>query len=177
MRIRYTSPKCGDCTTFRVKKQSVTMEKYKWYDFPEDLIADLKMEYKLLIEDDCDYYFDKNLFKSTNKKIAFRRTFALGDLLMFIPIINYLNKNTNNKYYLITQKRFIKVFLKFNLFSGIYDFNDVETSFFDKIIYLDGVLEKDHSLNRSERFFHRTKLYARYLHLKIKNFDWNVNLC
>lgn len=174
-KIGYSWDLLGDGSYFKTKHFEIHMKKYQWYDVSDEMAAELKSIYPRIIEDYEDHNIDIPELIRSNWKVGIKRTFALGDLLMLVPIINHLNSITNNKYTLITKDCFIPTMKSLGIFHNVINTLSYKKEDFDKIVYLDGVLEFDHNPTRMDRLFHRVELYAKYFNVQIESYNWKVN--
>jgi len=174
IKIRYISDEQSNEIMLRTRKNTIVLRKYEWKEVEPEVYADLAMEYKTLLQREEDMIWDREIFKECKKKIAFRRTFALGDLIMLIPCINHLKSSTRNHYTLLTKACFIELFKSFGNFDDVQDIHKYRKEDFDQVLYLDGILERDHDLKNPDHLIHRTKLYEHYLGIKIDKYDWHI---
>jgi len=112
-----------------------------------------------------------------HENLTLVREFALGDLIMLIPVARNFKRQKNIKnLFIATSERFIKP-LK-TLFP---DLEFLKLSACDNKkhglqIHLNGILECDHSLNNEQRNLHRMDIYANFLNTKIDKLDWSSQM-
>jgi len=122
-----------------------------------------------------DVMFESKIFNSAGLNIGIKRFGAFGDLIQLIPIVKHLKSISNNKYTLITNQVYIDDMIDFGVFDDVIKTgSDIRR--FDKIIYLDGVAEQDHSLTNHQRFLHRVKIFEEFSHSRVSNYDFNVKI-
>jgi len=169
MEIKYSG--YNPTQTFIVSKYNFRkmLKRNIWCDVPNEVGKILMKNHHFLSKDDI--LFDKTNFNTLNKTIGLLRNSALGDIIQLIPIVHYLKRTTNNKYVLITQKHLIESVKPLNVFDDVIA---RKTGDVYKIINLDGVLERDHSLTDIHREMHRIKLYEEYLEIELDKYDFTV---
>ena len=117
--------------------------------------------------------FIEELKRREVKRFYIKRTFALGDVLMLVPVIRFL-RHEGFRPYLYTQESFILPLRKL----GIPTFN-IKNSYqaTDYGIILDGTVEWDHVCSSFQKY-HRVELYFETLGVKRfpKDLDWHSNL-
>jgi len=110
--------------------------------------------------------------------VSFHRRFALGDLIMLIPVMRQFKEFYNvGTIQLFTLSQYVNV-LK-GLFPDIKIFTEeyITSSIKHGILYeLDSLLEKDHSITNQEAQKHRMYIYGDVFGLpKLKKYNWDVN--
>ncbi len=169
MKIKYSGLYGKTIINLPKHKIKYAFYRNKWRDI-DDNHAKVILENPYFISEK-DIFFDKNIFYKQGLTIGLYRSYALGDLVQLIPIVNYLKTISNNKYVLITTKRFIKTMKHFNVF---HDVIETPNKKLDKIIYLDGILENDHNKNNKEHLMHRIKIYESFFGINIEKHDFSV---
>lgn len=106
--------------------------------------------------------------------ITLQRMYALGDLIMLVPVVRYLQKLKNNTIYIATTDR---IYRQINgMFPDIrfITIDAYEPFHHGPCIVLDSILEHDHSLENDEHNYHRSEIFARHLEL-YENFklEWS----
>jgi hypothetical protein len=145
-----------------------------WKEVPDEIG-------KMLLKDPCfmsteDVVFDKETFNNSNMKIGLKRFGAFGDLLMLLPVVRYLKRTTQNKYFLITNPQYVKIMKKTQVFDGVIENSQLRKEKFNKVYYLDGVLEKDHSLTNHQRMMHRIKIYEEFFQITLDKYDFEFTI-
>jgi len=148
-------------------------ERNKWSSVPERVVEDLLKIRSFVTE--SDLIFNPAEFKKADLKVGIKRFGAYGDLLQLLPVIRYLKQNTNNHYYLITNPQYIQDFKEYGIFVNVVS-TSIDKKLFDKIVYLDGVPESDHSITNHERLMHRIKIFEDFFKISIPVYDFNVNI-
>lgn len=173
VKIKYTD--CYEKLLVVIDKFNFTKEfiRNEWAWVPKRVAVKLLKNNYFITEQDI--LFNPEIFKQANLKIGLKRFGAYGDLLQLIPVVKYLKRTTNNKYYLLTNNCYIHDFKSFNVFEDVLKFNTPRGKF-DKIIYLDGVLEKDHSNTNHERFLHRIHILEEFLQINVDYYDFSVSI-
>jgi ADP-heptose:LPS heptosyltransferase len=136
-----------------------------------------------IIEDGCfppllDEFF--GLFDSTKfynqKLVTVRRDFALGDLIMLIPVLRKFKEYFNiSTIQVMTAQRFLttcqKLFPEFKFVSDEYMYC-INLGLF---LNLNSVLEMDHSVKNTEKNLHRCFIYASSIGFEIEGLlDWSA---
>ena len=151
---------------------SISFERNVFKEVSQE-VADILLKNPIFLSEH-DLIFNPELLKYANLKLGIKRFGACGDIIQLIPIIKYLKKTTNNKYYLLTNPKYVNDFKSYGLFEDVFESN-YSRNFFDKMIYLDGVLEQDHSNSNVERTIHRVKLYEKFFNIQLDEYDFSVN--
>ena len=174
MKILYTD--IYSTITVNVLGQFLNFERCVWKDVP-DIIAQELIKGNFFISEK-DVQFNKTLFDKKNKNLAIKRFGALGDLIMLLPVIRYINRKAERIVFtLITSECYINIFKpETETFRDVISLTKYKKQDYDRILYLDGVLEKDHSLTNSERMIHRTKLYERFFDIKVDKYDFSMKI-
>lgn len=109
------------------------------------------------------------------KRFGILRTFALGDLLLLVPVVRHL-REVGFDPYLITRKGYVGILDRLGI--GAKD----EHNFFnsqngDYGIKLDGTVERDH-IQKAFQKFHRSEIYFQAIGLNEwpKELDWSCEL-
>lgn len=124
-------------------------------------------------------YFRKFNIKEIvdQESLTLVREFALGDLIMLIPVARNFKKQKNIKnLFIATSERFIK---PLNTLFPDLEFLKLSTCESKKHglkIHLNGILECDHSLNNEQRNLHRVDIYGKFLDTKIDQLDWSSQM-
>lgn len=110
--------------------------------------------------------------------VFIHRQFALGDLIQLVPIFRKLRTDYNvKKVGLLTSDRFVKDMGKSYPDIDVFSMEYSGICKADFIFNLDGVLEKDHSLQNSENQKHRAEIYLDFFGLKNDGrFDWSAKI-
>jgi hypothetical protein len=143
----------------------------KWESIPRKIAKELLKRRNFISEEDT--IFNPGILKQENLKIALDRFGAYGDLLQLIPVVKYLKRKTTHKIYLLTNSQYINDFKSFKIFDDVY-LNNINRKIFDKVIYLNGVLESDHSLTNHQRAMHRIKIFEEFFYIHIDKYDFEV---
>jgi ADP-heptose:LPS heptosyltransferase len=125
----------------------------------------------------AEYFKEFTFDKFHNKKrVGFIRDFAMGDLIMLIPVVRQFKQHYNVKEVVIYTSEEYRILLR-SLFSDISFLNNMSTSSnhqCDILFNLNGLVEKDHSITNTERFQHRVHLFLSNLGISdIKKSIWN----
>ncbi len=145
----------------------------EWVDVPLNIALILLKDHHFISEEDM--LFSPTIFNAAGLNIGIKRFGAFGDLIQLIPIIKHLRKISNNKYTLITNKSYVNDMKDFGIFHDVI-VSGSDLSKFDKVIYLDGVAEKDHSLTNHQRFMHRVKIFEEFLNICVSEYDFDVKI-
>lgn len=152
-----------------------TFNRCQWYDVPDNVGYELLKSDYFVSEEDVDFLKQFDVLQAEH--VALKRWGALGDLLQLTPICRLFKEKFNLTLTLITQKCYIDIMRHFSdVFSFVIPYGSVEKERYKKILYLDGVLEVDHSLTNPERHIHRCQLYADFLQVECKDLDWSVRI-
>jgi hypothetical protein len=173
IRIKYTDSFEKIQVRLRKFNFDCIFKRNEWKAVPRKIARILQKRPNFITEDDV--IFHPELLKESNLKIGLKRFGAYGDLIQLIPVVKYLKRTTNNKFYLLTNNQYIKDFKSFNVFDDVFQQN-INRKLFDKVIYLDGVLEKDHSLTNHQRAMHRIKIFEEFFYIHIDKYDFSVNI-
>lgn len=145
----------------------------EWADVPLNIALILLKDTRFICEDDL--IFSPAIFNAAGLKIGIKRFGAFGDLIQLIPIIKHLRKISNNRYTLITNKQYVDDMKDFAVFHDVV-VSGSDMTRFDKVIYLDGVAEQDHSLTNHQRHMHRVKIFEEFLNISVSVYDFNVKI-
>lgn len=143
------------------------------------MIVDLS-GFKDYLSQDFDE-FNLELIRNT-KRITIHREYALGDLLQVIAVARLIKKRYNiGEIWIITNERFVDDLnycfkdIKFMsaevLINSSYEFGFTFT--------IDGILERDHSLQNTENSKHRVEILLNYFNITEftkEELDWSLNL-
>jgi hypothetical protein len=176
MKIKYTAGySTQDIRLSDISNDVYRFEKNIWKEVP-DHIANRLLRSPIFVSEN-DWIFDPDYMKTSNKDIAINRFGALGDLIMLLPVIRYLKRTTNNRFHLITQQHHVKTFSREKkTFTSVVHNTTAKKEKYDRILYLDGVLECDHSSKNEERHIHRVKLYERFFGITVDNYDFSLEI-
>jgi len=118
-----------------------------------------------------------NTPKQVLKTIAMKRGCALGDLFMLLPIARYIKRIWNCQVHLITSPQYVEICRRFNnAFDMVFPVHNWSKSRYDRILYLDGVLECDHSVTNHQRQMHRISIFEEFLGIKCDVYDFSLFL-
>ena len=145
----------------------------EWTEVPLNIALILLKDQKFISEEDV--MFSPAIFNAAGLNIAIKRFGAFGDLIQLIPIIKHLRSISNNTYTLITNKSYVDDMKEFNIFHNVLP-TGTSTVNYDKVIYLDGVAEKDHSLTNHQHLMHRVKIFEEFLNIRVSNYDFSVRI-
>ncbi len=145
----------------------------EWTEVPLNIALILLKDTRFICEKDM--MFSPAIFNAAGLNIGIKRFGAFGDLIQLIPIIKHLRKISNNKYTLITNKQYVDDMKDFDVFHNVVA-SGHDLSKFDKVIYLDGVPEQDHSLTNHQRLMHRVKIFEEFLNISVSDYDFNVKI-
>ena len=109
-------------------------------------------------------------------EVTLIREYALGDLIQLIPIARQLKKINNKHLNIATTQRFVGCLR--NMFEDL-NFITTEKLNCAKLgikIHLNGILERDHSLNNPDRNLHRVDIYSKFFGLKVEELDWSLKM-
>lgn len=152
-----------------------TFERCRWYDVEDRIGQELLKSDYFVRKEDLD--FEKTLLKTGLERIALSRWGALGDLILLAPLAKAFKKKFNVSLTLVTQKCYIEFMSYFiDIFDAVIPPGALDKNYFKKVLYLDGVLECDHSLTNPEREIHRCQLYADTLQVDCKDLDWSIKI-
>ncbi len=173
VKIKYTD--CYEKLLVIIDRYNFTKEfiRNEWTWVPKHVAVKLLKNNYFITEQDI--IFNPDIFKKAGLKIGLKRFGAYGDLLQLVPIVKYLKRTTNNKYYLLTNDCYIEDFKKYNIFDDVFKSNKAR-NWFDKVIFLDGVLEKDHSNSNHERYLHRIHIVEEFFNINLDYYDFSVNI-
>jgi hypothetical protein len=144
----------------------------EWRDVPTK-VAELILNANRFFETE-DFYDFRRLITDQNKKFAFVKTYALGDIIMLIPFFRHIRKNSTNKVFLITANKYVGIFKNDrDLFDGVLSPAEYNKSMFDKIINMDAI-EEDHTTVGPNRLIHRVKISEKYLKLTLGEYDFSI---
>jgi len=111
------------------------------------------------------------------KHVVTLRQYALGDLIQLVPVLRKLKTDRDVKSVgVLTSERFRADMSKAYPDIQFYAMDMAEHTKADFVLNLDGLLEKDHSLQNQENSLHRVKIYADYFGVSVDNLDWSSNL-
>lgn len=174
MKIKYTD---------LYQKINVALPEFKFFNsfkrnvFQEvpDHIAKKLLENNFFISE-TDTIFTHEIFKKEKVKIGFFRYGAMGDLIQLLPIARYFKKTYPNlELHLICDLRFCDIFKREkDAYDKVLSKLEFHKNEYDKIIYLDGVLENDHSLVNNDRNYHRVKLYELFFNISLQEYDFHI---
>jgi ADP-heptose:LPS heptosyltransferase len=125
--------------------------------------------------------FNLNLLHNT-KRITIHREYALGDLLQLIAAARLIKKRYNiGEIWIVTNERFVD---DLNYCFADIRFMSAEVLIhasldFDFTFTIDGILERDHSLQNTENAKHRIEILLNYFGIETfdkSELDWSVNL-
>lgn len=121
------------------------------------------------IQDLCEKYPTKNF--------AFHRWGALGDIFQLVPVAKYIKRVFKCRITLITEFGFHDIFKNTkDAFDDVIRLYRYDRHQFDRIVFLEGVLEQDHAPNNRESKIHRVKLYEEFFGITVDRYDFSVNL-
>ena len=144
--------------------------------FASHLAVDgMKINYKVKalkeIKSFINYLKEKQI-----KKFYIKRTYALGDILMLVPVIRYL-RTLDFDPYLATQEKFFEILRLLDIKVISKRISEFLASLGNNYgIDLDGAVEQDH-VNILIQKFHRIEIYLKALGVKKipKVFDWSYD--
>lgn len=170
MLIKYTD--WYDTLTVRVPELNFSgyFQRNVWKNVPDIVAKELLKMSHFICEEDIK--FDGTM-PTTPGHFGLNRFGALGDLIMLIPVVRYLRRTTQHRFTLITSPRYIQTFKPFPDFVDVISSSAMDKSKFDKVLYLDGVLENDHSLTSGERLKHRIHIFEEFFKIKIDKYDFS----
>lgn len=174
MFIKYTG--YSDTMNFYIRdlKQFYGMKRNIWTDVPEKIANILLKDNHFISKDDFCFKLEQI---DHPIRLALFRFGAMGDLIQLIPIVKFIKKEYRHKIILITQDCFVEFFSKIpEVFDEVYSNSSFRKDMFDKMIYLDGVPEMDHSLQNKEAKMHRVKIFEEFLCLKLDKYDFSFNI-
>jgi len=152
-----------------------TFTRNLWVDIPDKIASILTKDEHFLTEEDI--IFNPEILKKSNLRLALNRFGALGDLIMLLPVARYLKQTTNCTIDLITQSQYTPFLCReHDAFDNVLPTSLYKKNSYDKTVYLDGVLEQDHSVVNPDRLLHRTKLYERFFGIEIKEYDFSMHV-
>lgn len=104
----------------------------------------------------------EQLEKNPESSVCFLRTYALGDIILLTPIINWIrDKYPSVKVYLATVPKFMGLFKYWDAIETV-DKRNLPFIPYEIGYYLDGVVERDHSGNEYS-YKHRLDIYCEFL--------------
>lgn len=122
-------------------------------------------------ERNVDYYgygmtkFDYKMLYNADT-VVFKRTYAVGDILMAIPVIRQMQKHYNIKNVILEYGRDCKCYaLQTEMFDDILLTKKYNAKYDFYINLENGVLEQDHNLKLNKMSYPRFKIYQEYLGL------------
>jgi hypothetical protein len=159
-------------------KFSQKFRRGEFVDVPED-VGNFLLTDDYFVQE-SDYQLQASILGNGITKIAFIRSFALGDILLLLPIARLYKKKHNCNIVLVTRKMYIEsMIMETDVYDTVIPFGLFDRSLFKQIIDLEHVLEVDHSLKNKENSIHRCKLYADFLNIEIKSnkeLNWKTNI-
>jgi hypothetical protein len=170
MKIKYTSWYESIHIRLPELKFDAPFRRNVWVDVHELVAKELLKSPMFLCE--ADLIFDKNIFQ-TPKHFGINRFGALGDLIQLLPIIRYMRRTMGHKFTLGTQAQYVPIFKDFDIFEDVIPDGRMDKRFYDRVFYLDGVLENDHSLTDPSRLKHRVHLYEEFFGIKCDHYDFS----
>jgi hypothetical protein len=153
-----------------------TFTRNTYYDIPEKPAQYLLKTSRFFLAKD-DTIFSTDLLLNKKCKVCFNRFGALGDLIQLLPIARYFKKqNTHLTLYLACHPSYVPTFSREkDAFDKVISKQEYMREDFDKVIYLDGSLESDHSLSNDERLLHRIKLYEKFFNISLQEYDFSLS--
>lgn len=163
-----------DTLTVNVLGQFYNFNRCQWKDVP-DLIGQELIKGNFFISDK-DIQINKTLFDKKDKNLAIKRFGALGDLIMLLPVVRYINRKAGRIVFtLVTQQEWVWIFKReTETFKDVIPNTTFRKQSFDRTIFLDGVLERDHSITNTESQFHRVKLFEQFFDIEIDYYDFSM---
>ena len=146
-----------------------------WKDIPEN-VAEYILKNNDYFFSEKEALFSQKDFLQSGRNICLVRFGALGDILMLIPIMHYFKRISTNKYTLATEQRNVEVFKNQDIFHNVIPNTEIKHSEYDRVIFLDGVLEADHDPNDEDHLIHRTKLYEKFFGVKLDEYDFSMKI-
>lgn len=157
-------------------KTFVGFERNVWKDVPEALG-------NIILRDNPNFFGEHELifspsdFSKSGLKVCLYRFGALGDLIQLIPLMRYFKKTTNCNFTLATSKQYVAIFSEQkDLFDSVIENVKMKKWDYDRIIFLDGILENDHNLVNEDHLIHRVKLYEKFFGVNIDSYDFSLNV-
>jgi hypothetical protein len=141
-----------------------------WVEVPEFIATELLKSPMFVCE--ADLQFDSRVFL-TPGNFAINRFGALGDLIQLLPVVRHL-KLSGHKFSLYTQQQYVSIFSEIGIFESVNTSGSLDKRIYDRVFYLDGVLENDHDLQSPDRLKHRIHIYEEFFGIKITNYDFSI---
>lgn len=138
----------------------------EWTNIHDDKIAKALLKSKFFISED-NLKFD-NCDKQ--QPILLQRNYALGDLIMLVPVVKYMKRALGMRFSLITSPCFVDIMRWFGIFDEVY--SSMPKRGYKNYLILDGVLESDHSLTNHTRQMHRIKIYEEFFKVTVDYYDF-----
>lgn len=138
----------------------------EWTNIHDDKIAKALLKSKFFISED-NLKFD-NCDKQ--QPILLQRNYALGDLIMLVPVIKYMKRTKGMRFSLITSPCFVDIMKWFGIFEEV--FSGTPKRGYKNYLILDGILESDHSLTNHTRQMHRIKIYEEFFQVSVDYYDF-----
>jgi len=148
----------------------------EWKELP-DKIGNFIIKNNQNFYAEHELIFNPEDFNKSGLKICLFRFGALGDLIQLVPLMKYFKKNSNCHFTLATSKIYVDVMKELtDCFDNIIDNSKMKKFDYDRIIFLDGALETDHSLTHPTRLLHRVKLYESFFGVNMDEYDFDLNI-
>lgn len=156
-------------------KYFLTMSNNVYYDVPEYIAAKYRNDSHFFFQE-CEK-IDSLCERYPSKNFGFHRWGALGDIFQLVPVAKYIKRVYQCKITLITEFGFHDLFKNTkDAFDDVIQMQRYDRHSFDRVIFLEGVLERDHCPDNKESKMHRVKLYEEFFGINIDRYDFSVNL-
>lgn len=153
----------------------ITMKRYRWYDVEEKYAKRILQNNYFMSEE--DFKNIRTTFEKGKQRVAIDRYGALGDIIQLLPIARHLKAHYDVHLTLVCQLSYGNILKRekdaFDEVISKAHFNKFQ---FDRVFYLDGVLECDHSTQNIERNHHRVKLYEQFFGITLQKYDFHLTL-
>lgn len=176
MKVRYTDLCERQRFTIPAENFDMNFERGKWYEVPDKIGVLLMRNPHFMSENDL--IFNKKLLAKPGIVLAFKRFGALGDIVQLMPTARKLKQLYKKmKIILVTEKMYVDAFKgQPDVFDQVVDVTEFQKINFDKMVFLDGIAERDHSLTNEERLIHRARIFAAFFQLEIENYDFSFKV-
>lgn len=143
-----------------------------WKEVSDEVAEELLKNPHWISKD--DYSINLSILKEPITLGLFRFG-AMGDLIQLIPIARFIKREYKHRIVLITQRMYLDFFSRIkDAFDEVYSNEIFHRDKYDKLVYLDGVLEMDHSIENSESKLHRIKIYEQFFNIKPDYYDFSI---
>lgn len=172
--IKYTG--YADNIAVYLDKQKFYMyfSRNKWKSVSDDIAINLLKDNHFISKE--DYLCNLKILK-TPLKLGIYRFGAMGDLIQLIPIMKWIKEKYKHKIILITQSQYVDFFRKVpEAFDEVYSNEVFHRNKYDKLVFLDGVMEMDHCSTNDESKMHRIKIIEQFFGISLDKYDFSFTI-